>query len=136
MKVFISHAHGDEHLAQKVAAAIRDAGLDVFDMYSDVLPGENWAAQSSRALAESDAMVVLLTPESVHSKNVEYEVGYALGKIDYKGRVFPVIAASPGELDPREIPWILKHFQTLELPGRDPDANSLQRLTNVLATAA
>ena len=49
-------------------------------------------------------MVILLTPDSVRSPNATYELGYALGKEDYKGRVISVLAASPGELPQEDIP--------------------------------
>jgi ribose 5-phosphate isomerase RpiB len=40
MKVFISHAHSDEQFAQKVTAILEQAGLEVWDVTREVMPGE------------------------------------------------------------------------------------------------
>ncbi|MGH8499530.1 MAG: toll/interleukin-1 receptor domain-containing protein, partial [Methylococcales bacterium] len=95
MQVFISHASTDAQLAKRIANVLRESGLKVWDD-AQILPGDNWGAKLADALQESDAMVVLLTPNSVGSPNLSYEVGYALGKLDYKGRLIPVIVAPPG----------------------------------------
>lgn len=136
MKVFISHATEDAELAKKVANAIRDAGLDVFDLYTEVLPGDNLYAKLSTALEEADAMIVLLTPRSVHAPNVKLELGYALGNLDFRDRVFPVIAAAPEQLSVNEIPWILRRFHPLQLDGSALGDESLRQITDLLATAA
>jgi hypothetical protein len=136
MKVFISHSTEDRHLAQKLTAALKGAGLEVFDMYSDIYPGDNWAARVSTALEDSDAMVVLLTPNSVHSPTLDYELGYALGKEEFKNRVFPVVVGDPWELSSEEIPWVLKRFQMFQLRDKDPDVQSLREITQALARAA
>jgi hypothetical protein len=136
MRVFISHSTEDRHLAQKLTAALKGAGLEVFDMYSDIYPGDNWAARVSTALQESDAMVVLLTPSSVHSPTLTFELGYALGHEEFKDRVFPVVVGEPGELSDDEIPWVLKRFRVFQLRDSDPDVKSLGEITQALARAA
>ena len=55
------------------------APTQVWDPEVNVLPGDNWAAQVGRALEESDAMVVLLTSNSVSSPHVKADMSYALG---------------------------------------------------------
>lgn len=136
MKVFISHSVEDAQLAQKVAGAIREAGLDVFDVYREVLPGDEPYAHMSRALQESDAMIVLLTPRSVHSPYLKFELGYALGNPDFRDRVFPVIVAAPGQLSVDEIPWILRGFHPLHIGADSLGADSLRQITDLLAAAA
>jgi hypothetical protein len=136
MKVFISHSMEDAELAKKLATAIREAGLDVFDLYTEVLPGDNVYAKLSTALEEADAMIVLLTPRSVHSPNMKLELGFALGSLDFRDRVFPVIAAGPDELSVDEIPWILRRFRPLQLSGPALDQGSLRQITDLLAAAA
>ena len=79
MKVFLSHAHTDTPLANRVSEALREKGLDVRDPELDLLPGDNWAAEVARALEESQALVVLLTPDAEGSPHVRREMEYALG---------------------------------------------------------
>jgi hypothetical protein len=135
MKVFISHSMEDADPAKQVAGAIREAGLDVFDLYTEVLPGDNVYEKLGKALQEADAMIVLLTRHSIHAPNMKLELGYALGNLDFRDRVFPVIAAEPGELSVDEIPWILRRFHPLQLGGSALDGGNLRRITDLLAAA-
>ncbi|MEM9274523.1 MAG: toll/interleukin-1 receptor domain-containing protein [Cyanobacteria bacterium P01_F01_bin.143] len=134
MQVFISHDPKDIKLAQKLAQILRDDSFDVWDD-SQILPGENWAKVKGQALEESDAMVVLLTPNSVISPNISFEVGYALGTQKYKGRLIPVIAANSEQLKSTDIPWILKKFQIICLPNLGKDNKGLEQITKVLKSA-
>jgi hypothetical protein len=134
MKVFLSHASADAVLAKQLAGALREAGFQVWDG-SEVLPGDNPGVKLAEALEESEAMVVLLTPNSVHAPNVSLELGYALGKLDYKGRVIPVVAASPQELPLNDIPWILNRFKIIQLPQPDPE-EGVETIAEALRAAA
>ena len=131
MKVFISHASSDAKLAKRVADVLREAGFQVWDE-TQILPGDNWGAKLAEALREADAMVVLLTPDSLHSSNLNYEVGYALGKKDYKGRLIPVIAVPPEQLPKKDIPWVFYKFQIIHLPDQERDEEVLKKIVQTL----
>jgi hypothetical protein len=133
MNAFISHSTADRSLAQKLAAALKKDGVEVFDLYSDVYPGENWAERLSLALQETNAMVLLLTPGSLEHPTLTDDLGYALGNERFKGRLFPVV--TPG-VRREEIPWILKRFRVYELRSQDPDEASLSEITTAVANAA
>lgn len=135
MKVFISHASTDAKLAKRVAKVLREAGFQVWDD-TDVLPGDNWGAELAKALEESDAMIVLLTPDSLRSPNINYEIGYALGDEDYEGRLIPVVAAPPEQLPEEEIPWVLHKFHKVYLTDQEQDEEGLQRIAQALREAA
>ncbi|MEM8722923.1 MAG: toll/interleukin-1 receptor domain-containing protein [Cyanobacteria bacterium P01_G01_bin.39] len=137
MKVFISYAHTDTKLARLVAGALRKADFQVWDD-TQVLPGENLAKSISQALDESDAIVVLLTPNSVHSPNIAYDVGYALGKQEYKGRLIPVLAAPSEQFEPDEIPWIfnLQQFQMIRIPNLEENEEGLKKIAQALKQVA
>lgn len=137
MKVFISHAFTDSKLAKRVADTLREAGFQVWDD-TQMLPGENWAKSLGKALDESEAMVVLLTPSSVNSSNIAHEVGYALGKQEYKGRLIPVIAAPSEQLYPEEIPWVfnLQQFQMIRVPNLEEDEKGLKKIAQALKAIA
>ena len=131
MQVFITHAAGDADLAERIADQLRGHGLEVWDE-SQVLPGDNWGLKLAEALQTSDAMVVLLTNDSARSPNVSYELGYALGNKEYRGRVVPVIAAPPNAPSEKEIPWVLRRFQMIRLEGDDRDGERLNKLAETL----
>jgi hypothetical protein len=134
MKVFISHAFADKDLAQQVADVLRASGFQVWDE-SQVLPGDNWGEKLAEALQDSDAMVVLLTRNSLQSPNVSYEIGYALGKKAYKDRVVPVIVGSPKQLPRDKIPWVLNRFHVIDLAETGSE-EGLRRIAQVLQEAA
>jgi hypothetical protein len=133
MNAFISHSTADRPLAQKLAAALKKGGVEVFDLYADVYPGENWAERLSLALQEANAMVLLLTPGSLENPTLSYDLGYALGNERFKGRLFPVVAP---DVRREEIPWILNRFRVFELRSHDPDEASLREITTAVANAA
>ena len=138
MKVFISHSSADADLAKRVADTLRKSGFQVWDASdtSQVLPGDNWGEKLASALEESSAMVVLLTPNSAKSSNIMLELGYALGNMDYKGRVIPVLAATPEQLPIDQIPWVLRHFQIIRLPSEERDGKAIQQIADALLAAA
>ena len=118
MKVLLSHAHTDTPLASRVSEALREKGLEVRDPELDLLPGDNWAAVVARALEESQAMVVLLTPDAVGSAHVRREMEYALGAKRYSNRLIPVAIRDRTRLPTSEIPWIVRRVPCLHLDDR------------------
>lgn len=137
MKVFISHSSNDTKLARQIADALRNASFQVWND-TQIFPGDNWAELIANELRESDAMVVLLTPNSVDSPYINAEVGYALGEEGYKGRVIPVLAAPSEQLSELElkIPWILKKFGMIYISNIENDEEALRNITQALKKAA
>jgi hypothetical protein len=115
MKVFISYSHTDEALARNVAEYLQAAGLEVWDDQREILPGDNWADKVAQALRDSDAMVVLLTPNALRSRWIHSEIEYALGEKRFRNRLIPVLVGPPEKLSQEDIPWILHHFKTIRL---------------------
>lgn len=115
MRVFISHAQQDAALAGRVAQALQSDGLDVWDAESNLLPGDNWAAEIGRALEESEAMVVLLTPSALGSRWVMREMEYALGAKNFSNRLIPVVVGDRDGLSTTGIPWIIRRMPWVEL---------------------
>lgn len=134
LKVFISHAYADADLARRIADVLQASGFQTWED-SQILPGDNWGEKLGEALRESNAMVVLLTPDSLHSRNINYDISYALSNIDYKNRLIPVIAAPPEQLPKEEIPWILNKFHMIHLPDEDEE-ESLKKIAQALREPA
>jgi len=131
MKVFISHAFTESQLAKRVADSLREDGFQVWDP-AEILPGENWANNLAKALQEAEAMIVLLTPESLKSFNVGSDISYAIGEEKYQGRIIPVIASALDNLDLEHIPWILKKFPVIFVPNLEQDNQELKEITQAL----
>lgn len=133
MKVFISHAGADKAFARKVVAGLEEAGFEAWDASREILPGDNWADKTARALQESEAMVVLLSPDALRSGSVRREIDYALGEQRYSNRLIPVL---PKELDEEEIPWILRHLGMVQLGEDVKEEEGIHQIAQALLEAA
>lgn len=120
MKVFLSYAHTDVALAERVSKALVDNGLEVSDPRRDHLPGDNWAGEVARALEESEAMVVLLTPAAAMSPDVKRNIEYALGSKNYSNRLIPVVVGDHKRFPVTVIPWIVRRMRWFALDDTEP----------------
>jgi hypothetical protein len=111
----VSYSQSDQRLAETITKRLHDAGLAVFDV-SSVSPGENWAAQAGKALAKSDAVVVLLSPTAVNTPSVRYEINYALSNRRFENRLLPVVVKPDVE-----VPWVLRRLPTVDLSDEGED---------------
>lgn len=110
MKVFISHTATDGDLARELASSLSAAGLEVWDSELETGAGENVPLRIGKALAEANAMIVLLSPAAMQSDWMRREWEYALGARQYDGRLVPVVVR-PTEA----IPWILRELAPVVL---------------------
>src|SRR6185295_5053346 len=108
MKVFISYSSRDEVLATKLVESLEEAGLNAWYKKREVLPGDNWAEKIADGLRESNAMVVLVTPDALESDAVQSSISYALGEKAYSQRLIPVIVGDVADFPKDRIPWIFK----------------------------
>ena len=136
MKVFLSYAHNDSFLAKEITSVLEKKGFDVWNAETEILPGDNFAEKISDALEESNAMVVLLSPASLESNNVQWEIGYALGNKSYNRRVIPVLVGSEENISLESIPWILRKFQTIRLSKPEQAEEEINQISEALELAA
>ena len=85
---FISYSRGDSEFALRLAEDLKAAGADVWLDQTDIAPGKRWARAVEEALQNSPRVLVVLSPASVNSHNVEDEVTFAL---DEKKTVIPIL---------------------------------------------
>jgi hypothetical protein len=137
MQVFISYSDRDEALARKVTNGLKQAGFEVWYEGDEILPGENWADKIAKALRESDAMVVLLTHEALHSVRVRRDIEYALGAKKYKERLIPVmVGTSPDDFGTSYFPWVLWSSSMVTLPKTGKQERAIKQIANALSLAA
>ena len=137
MKVFLSYAHDDaDHAMRMGEAHAKIGGLEIADPERDHFPGDNWAGAVARALEESNAMVVLLTPAAVSSQNVKLNMEYALGAENYNNRLIPVVVGDEDAIPSDKIPWIVRDMPRYKLydsdnvtPKIEPIAKAILRNT-------
>ena len=86
-KIFISHSTKDTEFARQIAQALIEVGISVWIDVADIPAGMKWSTAIQNGLKECDAMIVILSPDSMASNNVEDEWQYYLDK---GKKVFPV----------------------------------------------
>ena len=116
MRIFLSYASAHHDVAEEVALTLRNEGHTVFLDRDDLPPGTSYDDQIRKAIAASDLLVFLISPESVSAGR------YTLTELDFarkrwpspQRRILPVqIAATP--LD--TLPNYLKAVTILEPRG-------------------
>lgn len=136
MKVFINYSRKDEDLATELVTRLEAAGLDAWFDKREILPGDNWAEKTSEGLKESNAMVVLLTPNSLESEAVQNNISYALGNKSFSHRLIPVLVGDLEHFASNRIPWILKRLKPVSL-GKDRPTNAgFDQIVQALKNAA
>lgn len=114
VRVFISHAMSDVDVARAIAEELSKAGFGAWFLES-VLPADNVLLKLGEALEDSDAMVVLVSPDAVKSPNLTFELGFVLGTDRFRDRVIPVIVRPT-----KHVPWILSQFPSVKLDDKHP----------------
>ena len=129
MQIFVSYAAKDRDYARALSNHLAKHGLRAWTFEDEILPGDNVWLRAGEAMKTSRAMVVLLSPDSVHSEFVRREVEYALGNPAYQGRVFPILVRRT-----KDIPWILRKLKILD--GKKSAAKLAASIAESLEQAA
>lgn len=87
-RIFISYSRTDETFARRLAADLSNLGADVWIDVEDIPAGMNWSSAIQQGLDECEAMLVILSPDSMKSRNVENEWQYVL---DHGYPIIPVL---------------------------------------------
>lgn len=103
MKVFLSYSGADEKWADLLRTRLPQEGLEVWNPAAELSPGDNWGLKYGKGLEASDAMIVLLSPDSAKSDWVRSEIEYALGSSKFRDRLVAVLVRPTAD-----IPWILQ----------------------------
>ena len=128
--VFISPAREDAAIVERLTDDLDRRGFKVFRAYSDISPGESWAARLQHEIESSDLVFVVASRASEKNEFVASEVALALSAFQ-KGKtlVIPVIAERGAEL-----PYFLRRVQALDYTN--PKSPQTQRaLDRLLAYA-
>ncbi|GAB5494262.1 MAG: hypothetical protein Phog2KO_44770 [Phototrophicaceae bacterium] len=86
--IFISYSRKDETFARELATALANIGADIWIDVEDIPAGMKWSTAIQQGLDTSDALIVVISPESMASRNVEDEWQYAL---DQGKPVIPIL---------------------------------------------
>ena len=126
MNVFISYSEANKTLAQNLRSSLVKEGHSVPNFATDIAAGSNWHKELGKALEQSEAMVVLLTPESVNSSSVRSDIDYALSNPRFRNRLIPVMVRPT-----QAVPWILKKLNRKMIRA----SNDLSQTAREIASA-
>ena len=132
MKVFITHSHGNRPLVRQIVRSIKQAGLDVWDEEYETYPSDNWAKVTGEALEQSDALVVLVTPDALDSLIVHRDVGFALGNIQFEYRVIPVLVDVDLSVAKKKFGWIMHNLDPIIMPVSNGQQEGIDQITHAL----
>jgi hypothetical protein len=86
--LFISYSRKDAEFARRLALSLSDAGADIWLDVEDIPAGVKWSTAVQQGLLQADIMLVIISPDSMKSKNVEDEWQYFL---DMNKPIIPVL---------------------------------------------
>ena len=78
-QVFISYASEDAFFAEFLKKNLLEKKIDVWLDQVELKAGEEWRDKIDQGISESDALIVVLTPESCESAYVTYEWAFGMG---------------------------------------------------------
>ncbi|GAA4457367.1 toll/interleukin-1 receptor domain-containing protein [Novipirellula rosea] len=78
-RVYVSHTEESRDLAKYVSQKLRDMGIDASSDESNAPEGTELRQWLKDEIGRSDAVVTLVTPNSLESNWMQYEVGLATG---------------------------------------------------------
>jgi len=88
-KIFISHSSKDEAFTHKLATSLKEIGADIWlDIKGDIPAGMKWSTAIQDGLEKCALMILIISPESMASTNVEDEWQYYL---DEKKPIIPIL---------------------------------------------
>src|SRR6476659_7826914 len=127
LKVFISYSRKDSTaFADELVAGLEYGGFAPFLDRHDIAAGEDWEARLGGLIAQSDTVVVVVSPEAVKSDRCVWEVDRT---IEMSKRLLPVIFKPVPEKD---IPEKLRRLQFVRFDGGAGFARPLLQLAEAL----
>lgn len=108
-RIFISYARIDQSFARKLTRALEEVGADVWIDLDDISAGEKWSSAIQHGLDTSHGMLVIVSPDSMASSNVEDEWQYFM---DQGRPVIPVL------WEPAKMHFQLNRLQYIDFHNR------------------
>jgi vacuolar-type H+-ATPase subunit E/Vma4 len=123
--VFISYSRQDDNVMQSVVAFLQKKGLKIWLDKKEIPPGSPiWEIEIEKAIKETGAVVVLLSPDSNNSVWVRRELNFAEA---HKKRIYPVLISGN---ERNAIPISLTSHQRVDI--RDNEEAELNSLATTL----
>jgi hypothetical protein len=123
-RVFLSHSSQDKAFTRRLSDDLKRNGAKVWLDEAALEPGSRWKQQLDRAIVDNDFVIAVLTPVSIESTWVRYEIHRALAHGEREGRVKLI----PLLLERCNVPPELTRLQLVDFSRRGSYARGLRRL--------
>ena len=113
-RIFLCHASDDKPFVRALHLRLRADGLDTWLDEEDLVPGQTWEAEITKAVHSCIAVVVCLSAKSISKEGfVQKEIRIALDAADYKpeGTIFVI----PARIDDCRVPDRLNRWHWVNL---------------------
>ena len=113
LRVFLCHASQDKPAVRKMYTYLKQHGVQPWLDREDLLPGQDWEVEISKAIENSDVILVCLSKNSVNKEGyVQKEIAFALDKRLEKpvGAIFLI----PIKLEECDVPRRLSPYQWVD----------------------
>jgi hypothetical protein len=137
LKVFLCHTTGDKPAVRALYKHLRVDGVDAWLDEEKLLPGQNWQDEISKAVKESDVVIICLSNNSITKEGyVQKEIKFALDVADEKpdGTIYII----PIRLEHCVVPQKLNKLQWADLyfDGKSFDTHEYSKLLSSLQIRA
>jgi WD40 repeat protein len=115
-KVFISYAREDKKFVDQLEAALKDRGFEPLIDRREIAALENWWERIETLITQADAVVCVLSPDSVDPKSVcQQEITFAA---DLNKRLAPIVWRA---VEDEAVPKVLRALNFVFFEGADFD---------------
>jgi hypothetical protein len=125
LKAYLSYARPDRDFAREMVEKLREAGHEVWFDELEITSRAGWAKEIDNALNASTAMIVLISPASMNSKEVRREIDHALLSKNFAHRVLPVYVEPTDD-----VPWFLHSLKGVSV-GAHP-TKAIRQISSAL----
>jgi hypothetical protein len=112
--IFLSYSRKDKGIAEQLENRLKAAGYEMWIDIEGIRGGDLWREAIVKAIDQADALLVLLSPNSVKSDNVCTELVLAT---ENKTRIVPVDISTPRISIPSEMRYLLAGKQRVKYPS-------------------
>jgi putative ribosome biogenesis GTPase RsgA len=118
LSTFLCHSSGDKEAVRQLYEKLKSDGIDPWLDEKNLIPGQDWHDEITRAVRTVDVVIVCLSRESINKRGyVQKEIKNALDVADEQpeGTIFII----PLRLEECELPQRLSHLHYVNLFGVD-----------------
>lgn len=120
--IFLSYSSQDKPWVREFAHTLKELGINVWFDEDQIFLGEKFQDKLEKALRDSNALIFILSKNSVKSNWIYFEIGVALA--DDK-KIIPIIVDDVGH---EQIPLIFTRYQSLRTQSPDEASKEVAKL--------